>query len=302
LPQPTYLVPIQPGDGSQPLYMVHSIAGELTWTKQLAQTLDPAQPVHTFAAPGLNSEAPFFFSLESMATAYLRDIRAHQPRGPYLLGGYSMGGVIAFEMARQLTAGGETVGLLAMIDAFAPRPAHQNSIVRWSRNGLLLQVICNQLALQWKATRLLPPDALPRLPFTEHSPWAAQHLLSHCNIPHSAAVLKNFLRRSQVMMRVHAQLLFDYRPTPLTQPVKTALFRNTRGLIGRHSALDLPVLPDGERDPPHAWEGLLREAPLIIDVNEEHFMLGSEPSIGLIGESLKEILATARHDSARVGA
>lgn len=298
MPQPAYLVPIQSGTGNPPLYMVHSIAGELTWTKQLAHDLGPTQPIYTFAAPGLNSEAPFFCALESMATAYLRDIRAHQPTGPYLLGGYSMGGVIAFEMARQLIAGGEKVALLAMIDAFAPRPAHQDSIVEWSRNGLLLQVICNQLGLQWKADRLLPPDALPGLPFTEHSQCAAQHLLKHCDIPHSAAVLQTYLRRCQIMMRVHAQLLFDYHPTPISQVDQVVLFRNTKGLIGRQSTLALPVLPDCERDPPHGWENLLHEPPVSIQVHEEHFMLGSTPSIHLIGESLRQVLAANRHDTA----
>jgi len=292
LPRPTYLVPIQTGTVAPPLYMVHSIAGELTWTKHLAQVLGPTQPMYTFAAPGLNSEAPFFSSLESMATGYLHDIQALQPEGPYLLGGYSMGGVIAFEMARQLTDRGENVALLAMIDAFAPQPFHQSSLLNWSRNGLLLQVISNQLGLQWKADSLLPPDALPRLPFTEHSRYAARYLLAHCNITHNEAALQNYLRRAQIMMRVHAQLLADYHPTPLVQVEKVLLFRNTQGLIGRHSALNLPQLPDHERNPPHGWERFLNNPLIAIDIDEEHFMLGGDPAISLIGQRLQEVLTT----------
>ncbi len=259
--------------------------------KHLAGVLDPEQGLYTFAAPGLNSDAPFFFSLEAMAAAYLHDIRAQQARGPYLLGGYSMGGVLAFEISRQLQAAGEEVGLLAMIDSFAPHPGHPETITAWSRNGLLMQVVSNQLALQWKAEQLLPPDALPQLPFTEHSAHAARFLLAHCKVPHSQQVLQNYLRRCQSMMRVHAQLLADYRPRPLIKPVKSLLFRNRRGLIGQPSALNLPRLPDSERDPPHRWETLLPEPPIIIDVDEEHFLLSNEASIAFIGRGLQQQLS-----------
>ena len=62
-----------------------------------------------------------------MATAYLAEIREVQPEGPYMLGGYSGGGLVAFEMAQQLTAAGEKIALLVMFDTFPPhdrRPRH----------------------------------------------------------------------------------------------------------------------------------------------------------------------------------
>jgi thioesterase domain-containing protein len=286
---PQHIVPIRPGSGSgrQPIFLIHSIAGELTWVKHLARYLPPEQPLYSFAAPGINSDAPFFFSLEAMAQAYLRDIRLQQPHGPYLLGGYSMGGVLAFEITRQLQSAGEEIGLLVMIDAFAPHPEHGESITSWSRNGLLMQVICNQLALQWKSDQLLAPDILPPLPFTEHSHYVAQHLLNHCKVPHTQQALQSYLRRCQCMMRVHAQLLSDYRPALLDQEVDVLLFRNTLGLIGQNSALNLPVLPDNQRDPPHRWESFLKSPPVLIDVQEEHFMLSSEPAMNFISQALE---------------
>ena len=72
-------------------------------------------------------EAPLT-SLEEMAARYLRDIRRFQPVGPYHLGGYSLGGVLAAEMARQLHADGERVGLLALFDTYAPVAYQQNLI------------------------------------------------------------------------------------------------------------------------------------------------------------------------------
>ncbi len=285
-----FLVPIRPGSGKTPLFLIHSIAGELTWIKHLKNQLPPKWPLYGFAAPGLNSDTPFFFSLEAMAAAYLQDIRRQQPSGPYLLGGYSMGGVVALEITRQLQAMGETVELLVLIDAFAPHPDLAASITSWSRNGLLMQVISNQLALQWKAERLLPPDALPALPFTEHSHHAAQFLLSHSKVPHTQQALQNYLRRCQQMMRVHAQLLADYQPRKLSRPMDVLLFRNARGLIGCPSALALPLLPDAQRDPPHRWFELLPSPPCCVNVDEEHFMLGGEPSMQRISQELEKRL------------
>ncbi len=289
--EPSHLITIQASAEGSGFFLIHSVAGEFTWSKYLARCLGPKQAVYAFAAPGLNSDAPFFFSLEKMASAYLRDMRRVQPCGPYMLGGYSMGGVIAFEMARQLEACGERVRLLAMIDAFAPNQEHTKNIATWSRNGLLMQVIGNQLALQWKSNQLLASDVLPKLPFSEHSACVTRHLLECCQIPHSQSSLQSYLRRCQIMMRVHAQLLSDYKPTALTQDPPCVLFRNTLGLIGNPSRLNLPVLPDSERDPPHRWEGLLQSPPIVFDVPEEHFMLGNEISMDFICQALKGFIA-----------
>ncbi|MBS1159640.1 MAG: Non-ribosomal peptide synthetase [Proteobacteria bacterium] len=285
-----YLVPIRGNPQRASLFLVHSVAGELTWLQLLAQKLSPELALYGFAAPGLNADAPFFFRLENMAAAYLHELRQAQPEGPYRLGGYSLGGVIAFEMAQQLQREGELVDLLIMIDAFAPQPERTADIASWSRNGLLMQVVANQLALQWQAETLLPADALGKLPFSEHSAFAARHLLAHSQTPHAFRPLQSYLRRCQTMMRVHTQLLADYQAQALPQPVQTLLYRNTRGLIARQSALQLPQLPETQRDPPHDWAPLLGQAPVTVDVDEEHFMFGREPVMAVIAQSLNEYL------------
>jgi thioesterase domain-containing protein len=67
-----------------------------------------------------------------MAAHYLADLRAHQPAGPYLLGGYCFGGVVAYEIARQLEAQGEKVGFLALINCTAPQSSYDQPGNRWS--------------------------------------------------------------------------------------------------------------------------------------------------------------------------
>ncbi|HYU34239.1 MAG TPA: thioesterase domain-containing protein, partial [Thermoanaerobaculia bacterium] len=106
------LVELAPGDG-KPLFLIHPVGGEVLCYVPLARRL--GRPVQ-----GLQAPEESLTTLEEMADLYLRHVRAAQPEGPYALGGWSLGGVVAFEMARQLEARGETVERVVLIDSFAP--------------------------------------------------------------------------------------------------------------------------------------------------------------------------------------
>jgi thioesterase domain-containing protein len=92
------------------------------YCRDLAARLAPEQPFFTLSPYGIGAEgAPA--TIEELAEAYLRTLRAAQPAGPYLLGGYSHAGLVAFEMARRLVALGEKVPLLVVVDAAARDPS-----------------------------------------------------------------------------------------------------------------------------------------------------------------------------------
>jgi thioesterase domain-containing protein len=76
------------------------------------------QPFYGLQAVGLDGKVPRHTSIEQMAEHYMREVRAFQPQGPYYLAGYSMGGLIAFEMAQQLWRFGERVAFLGLLDTF----------------------------------------------------------------------------------------------------------------------------------------------------------------------------------------
>jgi thioesterase domain-containing protein len=100
---------------------VHPSGGTSFCYGELVRALGPGQPVWAYTAPGLLGEAPAL-ELPALAARYVAELRAITPVGPYRLGGWSLGGVVAFEMARQLEAVGESVDLLAMIDVAPPGP------------------------------------------------------------------------------------------------------------------------------------------------------------------------------------
>jgi amino acid adenylation domain-containing protein len=120
---PSCLVQLQRGAGvtrPAPMFFVHGGGGHAVVYRDLARAIDPDRPAYGFAASGLERDQPLHTSVEDMASHYLELARAVHPDGPYLLVGASLGGMIAYEMARRLSAAGHAVPLCALLDAPAP--------------------------------------------------------------------------------------------------------------------------------------------------------------------------------------
>lgn len=121
-----HLVPMHDGEGGRktPFFLVAGMFGNVLNLRHLAHLLGSERPVYGLQARGLyGGDAPHRCVREAAAD-YLADIRKVQPRGPYLIGGFSGGGIAAYEMAQQLSAAGETVGALVLLDTPLPvRPA-----------------------------------------------------------------------------------------------------------------------------------------------------------------------------------
>jgi amino acid adenylation domain-containing protein len=115
------LLPLQTQGQQTPLFCVHPIGGSAHGYAALARALGPNQPVYGIQALGRTPSA----SLGEMARDYMAAIRRVQSHGPYRLLGHSFGGLVAFEMARQLEAEGERVAILALLDTSIPDPADQ---------------------------------------------------------------------------------------------------------------------------------------------------------------------------------
>ena len=117
-----FLVPMHDGEGGPrtPFFLVAGMFGNVLNLRQLAALLGRDRPFYGLQARGLFGEAPPHARLEDAARDYIAEIRQVQPHGPYLLGGFSGGGLTALEMARQLRAEGEDVALLTLLDTPLP--------------------------------------------------------------------------------------------------------------------------------------------------------------------------------------
>ena len=114
------LVMIQPGTIKPPLFCIHAVWGNVLFYQKLVRYLEPDQPFYALQAQGLDGQQPPRTSVREMAAHYIREIRTVQPEGPYFLGGFSFGGLVAFEIAQQLHAQGQQIALLALLDTTAP--------------------------------------------------------------------------------------------------------------------------------------------------------------------------------------
>lgn len=116
-----YLVSIAKGGNRPALFCVHGAYGNVLNFRDISRALHKEQPFFGLQARGIDGTNRPHTSIPEMAAAYLEEIRAQQPHGPYLLAGYSGGGVVAFEMARQLTDLGEDVPLVVFFDTYHPQ-------------------------------------------------------------------------------------------------------------------------------------------------------------------------------------
>jgi thioesterase domain-containing protein/acyl carrier protein len=138
------LVPFQTG-GSKPPFFCLNATGQA-----LAKLLGPDQPLYGLQAHGLDGRrAPS--TVQNMAADYIKEIRTIQPHGPYYIGGYSFGGMVAFELAQQLQQQGEEVALLVLLDPTKPNYREVPSLIIPRSAGsspssaLLLDEICEHL-------------------------------------------------------------------------------------------------------------------------------------------------------------
>ncbi len=113
------LIPIREGGSKPPLYLVHGGGLHVLFYQNLVKYLDEDQPIYALQARGLSGDEEPLDSIEDMAAYYIKEMLAQNPKGPFCLAGYSLGGLIAWEMAKQLKEIGKDVPMLSLFDAVA---------------------------------------------------------------------------------------------------------------------------------------------------------------------------------------
>ncbi len=121
------MVCLRPGmRGRTPIFFIHGSRGNVLVFKAFADRAPPEQPVYALQAAGVDGRMEPDESIEVMAERYLAAIRQVQPKGPYMLAGYSGGGVIAYEISRRLKDEGDETKLLVLVDTLEPSQMRAN--------------------------------------------------------------------------------------------------------------------------------------------------------------------------------
>lgn len=228
------LAALKPTGDRPPLFMVHPPGGIVTCYRELAKQLDERQPLYAIRSRGLHGHEDLPASLQEMADDYLTAVRSIQPQGPYLLGGWSLGGLVAYEMARQLISDGHSVSRLVLLDTTIPEgstdvvPAVE--LVNVGREyGIELNL--EQLG------ELSPEEQLPFL-------WEHAKSLGVLDDDSPAEVVARVLEDLQSLFHHHLNLATQYQLAPLQ--VDIDLFRPSE------VPFDLQVSPD------RGWRHLAR--------------------------------------------
>jgi thioesterase domain-containing protein/acyl carrier protein len=144
------IVPIRTGGTGIPLFMIHGVGGNVLGFYSLVRRLSANQPVYGIQAQGLQTNTPALVRLEDLAAHYIQEMRRVQPNGPYNFLGFSFGGLVAYEMAQQLLAAGEIIGMLGLLDTW------QSSYLRRTPNpGPIWLRIYYRLRIVWLNTQRL---------------------------------------------------------------------------------------------------------------------------------------------------
>ena len=262
----TCMVEIQKGNGcgKLPLYLMHTMGGHLYYYHRLARELGEDQPVYGLRALGLEEGEEPLSSIEELASHYLDLVRIHQPTGPYLLGGSSMGGLLAYEMAQQLHAQGQEVRLLAMMDTTHPDQIPKALVPR-DEADLMVQLYGTWLQISARKIRRLRPEA--RLAYI------AQMLEGNSAVPEDLAL--HDTRRHLQVFEALWQAKLAYRPRPSSAKLLYFRARERGGYV-----------PNPELD----WIELTERGTETQVVPGNHNTMHDPPHVRTLGERLKRAL------------
>ncbi len=256
------LVEIARGNGAPPFFCVHPVGGHVLCYVELARHLGVEHPVYGLQSPGAAGlRGRPLTGVGAMARRYLEAIREARPRGPYLLGGWSMGGVVAFEIARQLSRRGEEVAAVVVIDCAVPGSPSAAAVDRVPS----LEAFAEDLGID-------PPPPVAALPPTE----ALRRILDEGI---QRGVLDRQIRRRELerlyrLFAANDRAMKRYRPGRYDGRV--ALFRSAHW--------------DG--DPTLGWSRVARRVDVRV-VGGDHATMVREPHVRGLAAMLRAQLADA---------
>ena len=271
------IVEIQTKGERPPLFLVHGAGGGMFWGyANLSRHLGSSQPIYGFRSRGLEG-LPEFSSIEEMAAQYVSDLRTVQANGPYYLGGYCFGGIVAYEMARQIVNRGEKVALLALLNCAPP-----NS--RYTRTDLSLlwcyRFVQNLFYWTGYVRQLTPAKR------REFASWkwhrlkqrlrgGAQNSNGHVDVG-NLVDLSSFAEEERKVWEEHIRVLLKYQPQPYDG--KVHLFRSPG-----HQVLC-------SFDPDYGWGELARGGVATSIVSGAHEKILEEPCVAAVANELEKLL------------
>ncbi|MGB3402980.1 MAG: amino acid adenylation domain-containing protein [Microcoleaceae cyanobacterium] len=267
------LVEFQPGSVGKSFFLIHPVGGSVLSYLNLANNLGSDIGIYGLQAQGLDGKKPPLTRIEDMATDYLKALRTVQPNGSYFLGGWSMGGVIALEMAIQLQQQGEKVALLALMDSWIPKPNIQDS-KNYLNNTELLWQFTQDLGLRFGQKIVESFEVLQSIPADEQ----LNFILQQAQVKGLLAPDLDFMDFQPVVevFKHNLQALQNYKPK--TYSGKITFLKAKENLWEN--------LSDSSLD----WHQLSRQSLDIHPVDGNHYTMLSSPCVDQLSAQLRQCM------------
>ena len=289
--QTSSLVGVRTNGTAAPSFWVHGSPGSVAWVNRLAAGLGQDYPVYGLKAKGLGRGERPLASVEDLAASYVGEIRRVQEVGPYVVGGYSFGGTVAFEAARQLHAQGERVSHLVLIDSYAPGSRALKAAQERSDRSLRLLMCANMLGSIWQSRQMVTAEFIAEVEAADPFGAVAEHLIQYGHPPLSLDDLRELLRNTERIMEVNLEAERRYEAQPLRDgATQTILFR-AQSFVSSTNVFRLPLVELPELDHAEVWARLLAGPLVVYDIPCDHFSLTLDPYIAGITGCLKAWLA-----------
>jgi amino acid adenylation domain-containing protein len=263
------LVPFAPvGDGPK-FFCVHPGGGAAMVYKALADHLRPAVRLYGLQAPGVMDAEQPLRSIEAMARRYVLELRAEQPHGPYHVGGYSLGGIVAFEIATILMREGEQVATLALIDCAPP-----GGVPLGALDPRVVTLFARVIGVSMRE------DDVPEFQYAETVRYVARRVaretVAFGTEEEIAALLHRLLRLADVMRQAGQR----YQPRPYPGALVFLKASEGAGETADHC----------NRDGAYGWASLVEGPLTVADVPGTHETIVLEPNVRELARTLSHYI------------
>lgn len=287
---PPELLPINTEGTGQASFWVHGAAGYSAWFDNLSRALGPDYPLYAFQAKGTDGHSMPQL-MDEMADHYVECIRTVQPEGPYVIGGYSFGGLVAMEVARRLRAAGETIRHLIMFDTY---PATQEVFDRhngiYDEDFLRFYLINYFLKIDEHPERAIRPAELKHLPSSLREQALCKLAKDRGQKRISADDIYLYLRGG-LNCSAHSEGMYQTYEMRPYDASDVLFFKATDGFTGRASAAYWPEtrILDGY-DYLTPWRNIIEGEFRSVELDNDHLNMLEEPTLDIAARHIGAIL------------
>ena len=270
-PSPPLIVGIQTQGTKPPFFCVHPVGGNILCYSALANRLGNDHPFYGLQARGISGQEQPHTQVEDMATDYIEAIKTIQSQGPYYIGGWSFGGLVAFEMAQQLHRQGEQVGLLGLIDTRAPIPELSAMDIDETAITLLLTQDISAIVgspLDISSEILSQLNQEEQLNYILTAVKQAQILPPDTELKQMKQILKVY--------QANIQATLDYQASIYPNSVTLLRAENSSSLFSEWIS---DKLPDWINNQTYGWERFSTQPIVCQTIAGDHYSILTEPNV-----------------------